>query len=108
MSNFETSDIYKKALSEYQYRIYWELLKPIQSIVVNNDEVYLFYNQAITDEICSKLKEIYESEEETDFPVNIGCEAPKVQRIKFMWQEYKTISLWYDNGEVPKQFQAKI
>jgi hypothetical protein len=25
-----------------------------------------------------------------------------------MWTKYKTITLWYDNEEVPDEFKAKI
>jgi hypothetical protein len=45
MTNFEKSEIYKKALAEYQDKIYGEILKPLHSIVIDEDEVYLFYNQ---------------------------------------------------------------
>lgn len=103
---FEKSEIYKKALSEYQEKVYWEILKPLHVIIVDNDQVYLFYNQAHVLEIFAILKEKYD--DRWDFPISLWYENPKIRTIKFMWTEYKVIQLWYDNCDVPKQFEAKL
>lgn len=106
MSNFEKSEIYKKALAEYQEKVYWQILKPLHVIVIDEDEVYLFYPQSLVLEIFAILKEKYK--DRWDFTTNLGYQEPEIRNIKFMWVEYKTIYLWYDNCEVPRQFEAKI
>lgn len=111
-TTFQKSEIYKKALAEYQEKIYWAILKPIHVIVVDNDEVYLFYNQTIVQDIFNKLTEIYniqhEWEEESDFPESLGYEEPNLETITFMWVQYKAIKLWYDNCDLPERFEARL
>lgn len=111
MTTFEQTDIYKKALKEYQDKIYWEILKPLHSIIQNEDEVYLFYNQLIIKDIYIKLKDIYNKEredEQTDFPISLWYQEPELKDVTFMWNKYKAISLWYDNCDVPNQFKSKL
>lgn len=108
---FEKTDIYKKALKEYQDKIYGEILKPIHSIIENEDEVYLLYNQAIISDVYIQVKDIYikyKNDETTDFPIFLWCEEPRLQEIVFMWSKYKSIFLWYDNWYVPDEFKSKF
>lgn len=64
MENFKNTEIYKKALKEYQDKLYKDILNPLHSIIENNDEVNLFYNQDNIQDICSKMKEIFEIQHE--------------------------------------------
>mgnify|MGYP003494043786 CR=1 FL=1 len=110
-TSFEKSELYKKALKEYQDKIYWEILKPLHVIIINEDEVYLFYNQNIVQDIYIKLKDIYNKQHEdeiTDFPISLWYDYPELRDITFMGNKYKVIYLWYDNCEVPKYFKAKL
>lgn len=110
-TNFEKTDIYKRALKEYQQTIYWEIIKPLHSIILDEDEVYLLYNQITVLDILVKLKEIYNKEktdENTDFPINLWYGEPEIIEITFMWNKYKAIYLWFDHCDVPIQFKAKI
>ena len=110
-STFEKSAIYDKALKEYQDKIYWEILKPLHSIIEDGDEVYLLYNQTIIADIYIQLSAIYKIErewEDTDFPVNLWCQEPGMKDIIFMWNKYKAIFLWYDNWDVPYEFKSKL
>jgi hypothetical protein len=111
MTNFEKSEHYKKALAEFQKEVFWNILKPLHIIIINDDLVYLFYNQSIVQDIFEKIKQIYNKNEEwneTNFPVSLWYEEPEIRRINFMWNEYKIISLWYDKSDVPREFKAKI
>ena len=107
VTNFENSEIYKKARKEYQDKIYWAILKPMHSIIIDEDEVYLFYVQWIVDDIFNQLNEIYEKDD-NDFPISLWYENPVIETIVFMWTKYRVIKLWYDNCEVPNVFKAKF
>lgn len=110
-TNFKNSNIYKKALLEYQKEVYGKLLKPLHSIVIDDDEVYLFYEQDIVNDVFEQIKDIFikdRNDEETNFTVNLWYEEPRLDNIIFMWLQYKVIALWYDNCEVPQAFKAKI
>lgn len=111
-TNFEKSTIYKKALKEYQEKVYGEILKPLHIIVIDNDEVNLFYNQTIVNDIFTQLKDIYNKSHDwddvTNFPISLWYEEPWISEITFMWNKYKVISLWYDNCDIPSQFKAKL
>ena len=70
ISNFENSEQYKKAIQEYQQKIYNDILKPINSIVVDDDVVYLFYDQKTIREIHKKMVKLYDNEDK-DFPFSL-------------------------------------
>lgn len=103
--SFEKSDIYQKAVKEYTEKIYWEILKPIHSIIVCNDIVYLFYPQDRVDDIFKLIKKCFSSESNT---IELWYEKPTLEKIIFMWVTYKVIHLWYDGEKIPKYFQSKL
>lgn len=105
--NFHNSEIYKKALKEYQDKIYGEILKPLHVIVIDSDEVYLFYNPLIVNDIFNKLVESY-NDDESDFPIQLGYETPRLEIINFMGVSHKAIKLWYDNCDLPRNFEARL
>lgn len=110
-TNFEKSEIYKKAVEEYNQSVYGAMLKPIHSFVLNEDEVYLIYSQWIVNDILSQMKDVYEKCKENDHyeePVHLWYQTPSIKEITLMQNKYKAIVLWYDNWEIPKQFRAKI
>lgn len=63
---FEKSEIYKKALDEYNKKVFGAMLKPMHSFVVDEDEVYLVYCQELTNDVLTQMKEIYRKTEEAD------------------------------------------
>lgn len=65
-TNFEKSDIYRKALEEYNQKVFGTMLKPIHSFVINEDEVYLIYPQGIVNDILLQMKTVYEKYREDD------------------------------------------
>ena len=67
--NFEESEIYKKAYSEFQTESYGRILNPLHSIVVEDSQymdcwlrcsnVYLFYPTEFIYDILSTMEEIF-------------------------------------------------
>lgn len=105
--SFEQSSLYKKALAEYQETIYKDILNPINSVILNDDEVYLFYPQHLVEDIKKQMVDIY-NDEDNKFPVNLWCETPIIRQVSFMNIIYRAICLWYDGWDVPNKFNAKL
>jgi hypothetical protein len=85
-------------------------LNPLEVIVKNRDEVYLFYGKDKVKEIFKIIVEEYNKQRNYEdgnsiFPVSLGYEEPKIIRYRFMGIEYEAISLWYDNCDVPEIFE---
>ena len=100
---FEKSEEYKKALKEYQDNTYKLVLNPINVIVEDQDEVYLFYPQDKVNECLDILKKEYESDWDSCFPYSLWFSEPRILEYSFMWYKYKCVALRYDNEDIPEE-----
>ena len=72
----------------------------IKQVIVDNRIVFLFTENPSVDIL--ELKEAYKNDNDYEFP--LGYEEPELSDYKFLGEEYKCISLWFDNEDVPKLF----
>lgn len=97
---FQESELYKKALLEYQKEKYENLLNP-KNIITSGDSVYLFYDvkEEVLDDYLQVLihfKNVQYSDLEEDFPKHLWYELPRKSSFDFMWKKYPCILLWFD------------
>lgn len=74
----------------------------IKQVIIKGTSVYLFTDEPEKDILL--LKDAYEKRDEVEFEFPLGYETPEVTEYTFLGKEYKCISLWFDNEDVPDFF----
>lgn len=74
----------------------------IKQVIIKGTSVYLFTDEPEKDILL--LKDAYEKRDEVEFEFPLGYEKPEVTEYTFLGKEYKCISLWFDNEDVPDFF----
>ena len=97
---FQESELYKKALLEYQKEKYDNLLNP-KNIITSWDSVYLFYDvkEEVLDDYLKTLihfKNVQDNGGEENFPKHLWYEIPTKTTFDFMWTKYHCILLRFD------------
>lgn len=75
----------------------------IKQIIVSGTTVYVFTDNPEKDIL--KFQELYTNDDATSslgFP--LGYEEPRLTEYRFLGVNYKCISLWFDNEDVPEFF----
>ena len=76
--------------------------KSIKSIIICKTTVYLFTDNPEKDIVI--LQEAYEKQDDESFEFPLGYDKPELTEYTFLGNEYKCISLWFDNEDVPDFF----
>lgn len=74
----------------------------IKQIIVDNGLALIFTENPAEDIL--ELKKAYENRNEKNYKFPLGYEEPEIQSYEFLGKEYRCISLWFDNEDIPKFF----
>ncbi len=71
----------------------------IKQVIVNGTTVLLFTENPTED--FNDFVSAYENRDEKTPEIELGYEIPLLTTYNFLGKEYKCISLWFDNEDVP-------
>ena len=74
----------------------------IKQIIINKSTVLLFTDEPEKDILV--LQKAYENRDEKEFEFDLGYEIPELVEYPFLGNNYKCISLWFDNEDIPYFF----